>query len=107
MLLKPALSIRVSGCVNACSQHHVFDIGIVGLLKANAEAYQVFVGGSARAAKTAKPIARAAPARKVIALVHRYCELVRLLSKDRFECAYACCLRTNVALRGWLRYQRK
>ncbi|AUG91540.1 Sulfite reductase [NADPH] hemoprotein beta-component [Candidatus Hodgkinia cicadicola] len=98
MLLKTTLNIRVSGCVNACSQHHVFDIGIVGVLKSNAEAYQVFVGGNARAGRIAKPISRAVSARKVISLVHRYCELVRLLLKDRFECAYACCLRVRVSL---------
>ncbi|XXN13614.1 MAG: nitrite/sulfite reductase [Candidatus Hodgkinia cicadicola] len=100
MLLKTALNIRVSGCVNACSQHHVFDIGIVGVLKANAEAYQVFVCGNARAGRIAKPISKAAPARKVITLVYRYCVLVRLLLKDGFESAYACCLRVHVSLRS-------
>lgn len=100
MLLKTALSIRVSGCVNACSQHHVFDIGIVGVLKANTEAYQVFVCGNARAGQIAKPISKAAPARKVITLVYRYCVLVRLLLKDGFESAYACCLRVHVRLRS-------
>ncbi|AUG34194.1 Sulfite reductase [NADPH] hemoprotein beta-component [Candidatus Hodgkinia cicadicola] len=99
-LLKTTLNIRVSGCVNACSQHHVFDIGIVGVLKSNVEAYQVFVFGNARAGRVAKPISKAAPARKVITLVCRYCALVRLLLKDRFECAYACCLRVRVSLRN-------
>ncbi len=100
MLLKTTLNIRVSGCVNACSQHHVFDIGVVGVLKSNVEAYQVFVCGNTRAGRIAKPISRAAPARKIITLAHRYCALVRLLLKDRFESAYACCLRVNVSLRN-------
>ncbi len=100
MLLKTALSIGVFGCVSTSCQHHAFDVGIVGPLKADAEAYQVFVGGSTRAGKTAKPISRAAPTRKIIALVYKYCELVRLLLKDKFECASACCLRVNVKLRG-------
>ncbi|ATW06175.1 Sulfite reductase [NADPH] hemoprotein beta-component [Candidatus Hodgkinia cicadicola] len=100
MLLKTTLNIRVSGCVNACSQHHVFDIGIVGVLKANVEAYQVFVCGNTRAGRIAKPISKAAPARKIITLVHRYCALVRLLLKDSAESAYACCLRVNVSLRN-------
>ncbi|XXM93308.1 MAG: nitrite/sulfite reductase [Candidatus Hodgkinia cicadicola] len=98
-LLKTALSIRVSGCVNACSQHHVFDVGIVGVVKANAEAYQVFVGGNARAGIIARPISRAAPARKTVAVVYRYCALVGLLLKDRFESARACCARVYVRLR--------
>ncbi|XXN13774.1 MAG: nitrite/sulfite reductase [Candidatus Hodgkinia cicadicola] len=99
-LIKTALNIRVSGCVNACSQHHVFDIGIVGVNKANAEAYQVFVGGCARAGILARPISRAAPARKAIAVVYKYCALVRLLLKDSFECAYSCRLRARISLRG-------
>ncbi|ATW06048.1 Sulfite reductase [NADPH] hemoprotein beta-component [Candidatus Hodgkinia cicadicola] len=100
MLLKTTLNIRVSGCANACSQHHVFDIGIVGVPKANAEAYQVFVCGNTRAGRIAKPISKAAPAHKIITLVHRYCALVRLLQKDSSESAYACCLRVNVSLRN-------
>ncbi|ATY93604.1 Sulfite reductase [NADPH] hemoprotein beta-component [Candidatus Hodgkinia cicadicola] len=98
-LFKTKLSIRVSGCVNACSQHHVFDVGIVGVVKANTEAYQVFVGGGARAGRTAKPISRAIPARKVLAVVQRHSELVHLLSKDAFECAHACVNRTRLSFR--------
>ncbi|XXM90127.1 nitrite/sulfite reductase [Candidatus Hodgkinia cicadicola] len=95
-LLDTKLSIRVSGCVNACSQHHVFDVGIIGVLKANIEAYQVFVGGCARAGALAKPIAKAAPARQVIAVVYKYCNLIRLLSKDAFESAYSCYVRAHI-----------
>ncbi|XXN19742.1 MAG: nitrite/sulfite reductase [Candidatus Hodgkinia cicadicola] len=95
-LIKTELSIRVSGCVNACSQHHAFDIGIVGVVKANAQAYQVFVGGSARAGRTAKAISRAVPARKVLAVVRRHSDLVHLLLKDAFEFAYACTSRTRL-----------
>ncbi len=100
MLLKTTLNIRVSGCVNAYSQHHVFDIGIVGVPKANTEAYQVFVCGNTSAGRVAKPISTAAPAHKIITLVYRYCALVRSLLKDRFESAYACSLRVNVSLRN-------
>ena len=43
-LLGP-LSIKISGCINACGHHHVGDIGILGLDKAGTENYQVTLGG--------------------------------------------------------------
>ena len=43
-LLGP-LSIKISGCINACGHHHVGDIGILGLDKAGVENYQVTLGG--------------------------------------------------------------
>jgi len=43
-LLGP-LSIKISGCINACGHHHVGDIGILGLDKAGMENYQVTLGG--------------------------------------------------------------
>ena len=43
-LLGP-LSIKISGCINACGHHHVGDIGILGLDKAGMEHYQVTLGG--------------------------------------------------------------
>ncbi len=73
--------------LNIGGQHRVFDVGLVGVLKANVGAYQVFVCGNALA-------------HKAITLVYRYCVLVRLLLKDRFECAHACCLRVCVGLRN-------
>ncbi len=41
------LKINISGCINACGHHHVGHIGILGLEKAGAEAYQITLGGSA------------------------------------------------------------
>ncbi|GKY89469.1 nitrite/sulfite reductase [Sinisalibacter aestuarii] len=40
-----ALSIRISGCINACGHHHLGDIGILGLEKGGVESYQVTLGG--------------------------------------------------------------
>jgi sulfite reductase (NADPH) hemoprotein beta-component len=37
--------IKISGCINACGHHHVGDIGILGLEKTGAEAYQITLGG--------------------------------------------------------------
>ncbi|GBD44194.1 Sulfite reductase [ferredoxin] [bacterium HR40] len=39
------LSIRMSGCINACGQHHIGHIGILGLEKRGEESYQITLGG--------------------------------------------------------------
>lgn len=40
------LDLNISGCMNACGQHHVGHIGILGVDKSGAEWYQVSIGGS-------------------------------------------------------------
>ena len=40
-----ALKIKISGCINACSHHHVGHIGILGLDRAGVENYQITLGG--------------------------------------------------------------
>lgn len=42
-----ALSLNISGCMNACGHHHVGNIGILGVDKKGEEFYQVSLGGSA------------------------------------------------------------
>ncbi|WP_421865703.1 nitrite/sulfite reductase [Motiliproteus sp.] len=39
------LSLRISGCINACAHHHIADIGILGLEKSGREFYQITLGG--------------------------------------------------------------
>jgi len=39
------LRLNISGCINACGQHHVADIGILGLERAGVETYQITLGG--------------------------------------------------------------
>ncbi len=39
------VSIRMSGCINACGQHHIGHIGILGLEKKGVESYQITIGG--------------------------------------------------------------
>jgi sulfite reductase (NADPH) hemoprotein beta-component len=39
-------SIKISGCINACGHHHVANIGILGINKHGAEAYQLTLGGN-------------------------------------------------------------
>ena len=41
------LSIKMSGCMNACGHHHVGHIGILGVDKRGEEFYQLTLGGSA------------------------------------------------------------
>ena len=41
------LSIKISGCVNACGHHHVGNIGILGVDKGGQEFYQLTLGGEA------------------------------------------------------------
>lgn len=40
------LSIKISGCINACSHHHIAQIGILGLEKKGQEYYQIVLGGN-------------------------------------------------------------
>ncbi len=41
------ISIKISGCMNACGHHHVGDIGILGVEKGGVEWYQLTLGGHA------------------------------------------------------------
>ncbi len=41
------LSIKMSGCVNACGHHHIGHIGILGVDKRGKEFYQLTLGGDA------------------------------------------------------------
>ena len=41
------LSVKISGCINACGHHHVGNIGILGLERAGRENYQITLGGDA------------------------------------------------------------
>ncbi|MBH0238831.1 nitrite/sulfite reductase [Methylobrevis albus] len=40
------LSIKISGCINACGHHHVGHIGILGVDRRGEEFYQITLGGS-------------------------------------------------------------
>ncbi|GHE05726.1 sulfite reductase [Defluviimonas sp. 20V17] len=43
------VSIKISGCINACGHHHLGHIGILGLDRAGVETYQITLGGDAGA----------------------------------------------------------
>jgi len=40
------IDVNMSGCMNACGQHHIGNIGILGVDKNGAEWYQVSIGGA-------------------------------------------------------------
>ncbi len=40
------LSLKISGCINACGHHHVGNIGILGVDRKGEELYQITLGGS-------------------------------------------------------------
>ncbi|MFP3039452.1 MAG: hypothetical protein ACKESB_01860 [Candidatus Hodgkinia cicadicola] len=97
-LLKTGLQIRVSGCVNACSHHHVFDVGVIGINKAGTEAYQLVVGGSAKNRKLCRTLCKALPAYKVVGFVARFAAAIKTLRKDSFESVYQCFVRSKMRL---------
>ncbi len=39
------ISVKISGCINACGHHHIGQIGILGLEKNGKEYYQLVLGG--------------------------------------------------------------
>jgi sulfite reductase (NADPH) hemoprotein beta-component len=40
------IDINISGCMNACGQHHIGNIGVLGVDKNGSEWYQVSIGGA-------------------------------------------------------------
>ena len=41
------ISLNISGCINACTHHHVANIGVLGMKRGGVEFYQVSLGGVA------------------------------------------------------------
>ncbi|OUS23617.1 sulfite reductase [Gammaproteobacteria bacterium 45_16_T64] len=41
------ISLNISGCMNACSHHHIGNIGVLGVDKKGLEFYQISLGGDA------------------------------------------------------------
>ncbi len=61
------ISVKVSGCMNACGHHHIGDIGILGVEKHGKEWYQLTLGGHAgNAASLGKRLGKALPQHEVI-----------------------------------------
>ncbi len=66
------VSIKISGCINACGHHHVGTIGILGVEKNDEEWYQILIGGRADSAPAlGRLLGRALPGEEVPAAVAR------------------------------------
>ena len=74
------ISIKISGCMNACGHHHVGDIGILGVDKGGVEWYQLTIGGHAGNAaalgkRLGKAIAKEDVAQAIEQILLAYIEL--------------------------------
>jgi sulfite reductase (NADPH) hemoprotein beta-component len=66
------VSIKISGCINACGHHHVGNIGILGIDKKGVEFYQLQLGGSpGDDASVGKVLGPALPQAEVVNAVER------------------------------------
>lgn len=81
--LEGPLAVKISGCPNACSQHHVADIGLYGVAvpvgTKYLPAYQILVGGGATIGRVqfAQRLARV-PARRSPEAIRRLLEVYRI-----------------------------
>ena len=61
------VSLKISGCINACGHHHVGNIGVLGIDKGGKEFYQLMLGGSAfEDASIGKILGMALPRDKIV-----------------------------------------
>lgn len=69
------ISIKISGCMNACGHHHVGDIGILGVEKKGVEWYQLTLGGHAgNKAALGKRLGKAIPKEEVANAIEKILE---------------------------------
>jgi sulfite reductase (NADPH) hemoprotein beta-component len=81
-----ALSVNVSGCINACGHHHVGNIGVLGIDKQGEEFYQVMLGGSATETPAlGKVLGRALAPSEVVGGVERVVSTYLKLRQDEEE----------------------
>ena len=77
------VSIKISGCMNACGHHHVGSIGILGVDKRGEEFYQLTLGGEAgNDAAIGDRLGKAIARDKVIAAVENIIETYKSSRKD-------------------------
>ncbi|WP_432472904.1 nitrite/sulfite reductase [Amphritea sp. HPY] len=86
------LSLRISGCINACAHHHIANIGILGVEKNGQEYYQITLGGeSGSASAIGKVLGPSLPMAKVTDAVENIVLLYlaqRLSEDESFSTAY-------------------
>lgn len=86
------LSLRISGCINACAHHHIANIGILGVEKNGQEYYQITLGGeSGSASAIGKVLGPSLPMAKVADAIENIVQLYlaqRLSEDESFSTAY-------------------
>ncbi|MCW8887294.1 MAG: nitrite/sulfite reductase [Motiliproteus sp.] len=71
-----SISIRISGCINACAHHHIANIGILGVDKGGKEFYQITLGGqTGHSTNIGKVLGPALSADAIADGVHRVLEV--------------------------------
>ncbi|MBA3398172.1 MAG: nitrite/sulfite reductase [Deltaproteobacteria bacterium] len=82
------VSIKISGCINACGHHHVGNIGILGIDKRGEEFYQLMLGGSpGNDASIGKILGAALPQDAIVDAVEKVLDrylVVRESADERF-----------------------
>jgi sulfite reductase (NADPH) hemoprotein beta-component len=82
------VSIKISGCINACGHHHVGNIGILGIDKRGEEFYQLMLGGSpGNDASIGKILGAALPQGEIVNAVEKVISrylIVRESADERF-----------------------
>ncbi len=77
------LTIKISGCINACGHHHIGNIGLIGIDKNDEEWFQVLVGGrSDNKAALGKLIGKAMHRDSVPGLIDRLIDHYLALRND-------------------------
>ena len=80
------LSIKMSGCINACGHHHNGHIGILGVDKQGVEFYQILLGGRAdENAALGQITGKGLPAEAIPAAIERVVQLYLQLRTDESE----------------------
>jgi len=82
------VSIKISGCINACGHHHVGNIGILGIDKRGEEFYQLMLGGSpGNDASIGKILGAALPQNEIVDAVEKVLDrylVVRESPEEKF-----------------------
>ncbi|OMH39514.1 nitrite/sulfite reductase [Motiliproteus sp. MSK22-1] len=80
------MSLRISGCVNACAHHHIANIGILGVDKKGEEFYQITLGGqSGEASRLAKVLGPSLPMDLLPEAIERVIEIYLRERTDHTE----------------------
>ena len=80
------LQLKISGCINACTHHHVGHIGILGVDKRGEEFYQITLGGRAdENAKVGKILGAGFPSEEIVDAIETLINTYLSLRTDKAE----------------------